>query len=423
MRMRILIVASLAVAACQQGEKTKLDPNAAAAKAANGSGSADAIDLDSKDVLARAPSHRVWVKHVLISWKDLGDAYGGHQDARGAGRTNAEAAALARDIVAKLRANPAAIDDLAKQSSEDPGSSHTGEPYEVKDASPYVPEFKQLALRLSPNEVAIVRTKFGYHVMLRVAPPPADPLESADILKRPAKPGAAYVNHLLIGWKDSAGRYPDAKAATRSKEDADKLVKEVLAKASGGEDINKLIQTYSGEPEAQAGAQEPVQIDDDTPFLDEFKDLALRLEVGEVGATKTPIGWFVLKRVAPPPADPLESTDILGREPPADKAKVKHILLGWTGHSKDPRGEKRDRNTLEQLVKSTVAKLKGGAKIEPLMADLSEDPGSAKAGTAYDVTPVSQFVTPFRNLSLRLKVGEVGVVKTEFGIHIIERME
>ena len=83
----------------------------------------------------------------------------------------------------------------------------------------------------------------------------------------------------------------------------------------------------------------------------------------------------------------------------------------------------RDRAALEKLVKTTVASLKKGTKIEPLMADLSEDPGSAKSGEGYDVTPDAGFVPPFKNLSLRLKVGEVGVVKTDFGIHIIQRVE
>jgi parvulin-like peptidyl-prolyl isomerase len=104
--------------------------------------------------------------------------------------------------------------------------------------------------------------------------------------------------------------------------------------------------------------------------------------------------------------------------------KVKHILLGWKEvNAKDPRSLTRDRATLEKLVKDTVAKLQGGAKIEPLMSELSEDPGSAKDGKSYDVSPTAQLVPPFKNLSLRLKVGETGVVKSDFGIHIIQRVE
>ena len=69
------------------------------------------------------------------------------------------------------------------------------------------------------------------------------------------------------------------------------------------------------------------------------------------------------------------------------------------------------------------AKIQKGAKIEALMAELSEDPGSAKSGEGYDVTPDAGLVPPFKNLGLRLNPGEVGVVKSEFGIHIIQRVD
>src|ERR1051325_8339564 len=101
------------------------------------------------------------------------------------------------------------------------------------------------------------------------------------------------------------------------------------------------------------------------PMFDNFGKLILGLKLDEVGAVKSPLGWHVIKRVPPPPPDALESSDILKREPQTQKAKVKHILLGWkdnNGGGDDPRGKARDRATLEKLVKDTVAKLKGGAK-------------------------------------------------------------
>jgi parvulin-like peptidyl-prolyl isomerase len=161
-----------------------------------------------------------------------------------------------------------------------------------------------------------------------------------------------------------------------------------------------------------------------------FKNLSLRLKLGEAGMAKTPLGWHIVKRVPPPPPPPppapdsLDSRDILKREPVTKVAKVKHILLGWTdAHAQDDRGAKRSRADLEKLVKETMARLKKGEKIEPLMAELSEDQGSAKTGTSYDVTPEAGLVQPFKDLSLRLKVGEIGAVKTTFGIHIIQRTE
>jgi parvulin-like peptidyl-prolyl isomerase len=400
-----------------------------------GSGSAappvEAKDIDSKDILARTETApEVQVKHVLLAWNGM-TAPRGQLDPRAAKRSNAETAALAQDIAAKLKAKPDQIDDLVKQYSEDPGSAASGEAYTVKPSSRFVPEFKNLAIRLKENEAGIVKTMFGYHVILRVPPPAADPLESADIMARPAETGPVFVQQVLIGWKDTMltkSGQGDARAKDRSKADADKLVKEVLDKARAPKaDMVKLMKQYSEDPTSKDSARvdqvtADMQINE---LFDNFKKLVLRLKVDEVGVVKSPLGWHIVKRVAPPPPDPLESAAILKRDPQTESAKVKHILLGWTGAHPpdDEKGAKRDRATLDKLVKDTVAKLTKGAKIEPLMASLSEDPGSAKDGKSYDVTPTAGLVPPFKNLSLRLKVGEVGVVKSDYGIHIIQRVE
>jgi parvulin-like peptidyl-prolyl isomerase len=394
-----------------------------------GSGS-DAVmaaqDIDSKDLLARTEEAKeVFVKHVLLGWKELSAVYQGQMDPRAGKRTNAEAAKLAQEIAAKLKANPDSIDALVKESSEDPGSL-AGDPYTVKADSPFVPPFKSLALRLKEKEVGIVRTEFGYHVMVRVPPPAPDPLESVDILKREAGAGPVHVLHVLVGWKDTAASRTgrgDPRALKRSKEEADKLAKQVFDKARGNADMIKLMKEHSEDPGVKENTNS-YEIAADTQFVEPFKNLALRLKLNEVGMVKTPFGWHVMKRVAPPPPDPLESADILKREPLGTTAKVKHILLGWTGSNpRDERAKKRDRAALDKLVKATVAKLAKGDKIEPLMAELSEDPGSASNGNSYDVTPDAPFVPPFKALSLRLKPNEVGVVKTDFGIHIIQRVE
>jgi parvulin-like peptidyl-prolyl isomerase len=391
---------------------------------------APAIDIDSKDILARpANPGPVDVKHVLIGWKDLGAAYHGQMDPRAAARTNAEAATLAMDIYQQLRAKPDEIDNLVQKVGEDPGAKG-GDPYTVDANAQFVPEFKKLALRLQPKEVGIVKTNYGYHIIERIPPPPPDPLESADILARPATTEGlpVSVQHVLISWKDvlaaKQGGKLDPRAQNRTKEDADKLAKETLDKARGGADFGKLMKDVSEDPGSKdTGRSYEVDADGAGPTA-HFEQMAMRLKVGEVGIAKTGFGWHVMKRVPPPPPDPLDSQDILKRTTVADKVKVKHILLGWKDvHAKDPRGIARSREDLEKLVKDTVAKLQKGDKIEPLMASLSEDPGSAKTGEAYDVSPTAQLVPPFKNLSLRLKVGEVGVVKSDFGIHIIQRTE
>ncbi len=418
-----------AAAGCQRAKKGADNKTPVSGGTVTGTPtSAAVIDLDSKDILARTElATESEIKHVLIGWKGMGRST--------SERSNADAAKLAKDLVAQLKADPSKIDALMKQYSEDPGSKDTGRIYPVTPEAGLVAPFKALGLRLKLGEVGIVKTDFGYHVMLRVAPPPPDPLESAEILGRPAGTAEVSVQHVLIGWKDTpsaAQGMSDPRAQTRTKADADKLALEILAKVKAGEDMAGLMKQYSEDP----GSKDNAQVYPVSPggrMVPPFQNLSLRLAMGEAGMVKTDFGWHIIKRVTPPPPPPppppptpdkLDSVAILARQPVTEKAKVKHILLGWTDvNAGDPRGAKRTRAELEALVKKTVADLKKGAKIEPLMKSLSEDPGSAAAGTSYDVDPAAGLVAPFKNLSLRLKLNEVGIVKTQFGIHIIQRTE
>jgi hypothetical protein len=127
-----------------------------------------------------------------------------------------------------------------------------------------------------------------------------------------------------------------------------------------------------------------------------------------------------------PPPPELQSNDILDREQRTYKADVKHILIGWKGHGdasrQDERAKKRTRAEADALVEQLFAQLENGAPIEALMQQYSEDPGSIN-GNSYEVEPGGQLVLEFRRLSLRLDVGEVGIVLSDFGWHIIKRIE
>jgi peptidyl-prolyl cis-trans isomerase D len=119
------------------------------------------------------------------------------------------------------------------------------------------------------------------------------------------------------------------------------------------------------------------------------------------------------------------SADILAREPVANQAKVKHILIGWKDleSAQDPRAQKRTKQEAEALVRSLMKQIEAGADFDMLMKQHSEDPGSASSGRAYDVAPDAQLVIEFKQLGLRLNVGEVGVVQSDYGFHIMKRIE
>ncbi|HWO25834.1 MAG TPA: peptidylprolyl isomerase [Kofleriaceae bacterium] len=131
----------------------------------------------------------------------------------------------------------------------------------------------------------------------------------------------------------------------------------------------------------------------------------------------------------PPPMSPVVSRDILEREPVANTAQVKHILISWKDLADtyqgrmDQRAAKRDKAAAEAEVKSIVEQLRGGADFDTLMKAHSEDPGSASTARAYAVSPDAQLVIEFRQISLRLKVSEFGVCQSDFGFHIVKRIE
>jgi hypothetical protein len=125
----------------------------------------------------------------------------------------------------------------------------------------------------------------------------------------------------------------------------------------------------------------------------------------------------------------IQSNDILEREPVTASAEVKHILIGWGELSDaydgqmDPRAAKRTRAAADQLAVDLLGKVRGGQAIEPLMAEFSEDPGSATDGAAYPVTDDGRMVPEFTRLSLRLNLGEAGLVLSPYGWHIIQRVK
>ena len=157
--------------------------------------------------------------------------------------------------------------------------------------------------------------------------------------------------------------------------------------------------------------------------------LALLLTACGPGA---PGGPMTNKLTTPEPSgatSTVVSADIMAREPLSNTAQVKHILIGWKELADqyqgriDARAGKRSKVDAETTVKSLVGQIKAGGDFDTLMKANSEDTGSAATGRPFTVTPDAQLVIEFRQLSLRLKVGEVGVCESDYGFHIIKRYE
>ena len=122
----------------------------------------------------------------------------------------------------------------------------------------------------------------------------------------------------------------------------------------------------------------------------------------------------------------IQSNDIMARDARANRTHVKHILIGWKdleGRSIDARAKMRSRQDADTLAQDLLARLQKDEAIEPLMAEFSEDEGSAEDGDSYEVRPDSELVFEFKRLGLRLDVGESGMVLSKFGWHVMKRVK
>lgn len=101
-----------------------------------------------------------------------------------------------------------------------------------------------------------------------------------------------------------------------------------------------------------------------------------------------------------------------------DSVKAKHILIG----TYDPRTQqpKLDEATAKKRIDSIEALIKGGANFDSLAVKLSDDEGSAVKGGDLGFFGQGSMVKEFNDFCFEKRTGEMGVVKTQFGYHLIK---
>jgi len=102
----------------------------------------------------------------------------------------------------------------------------------------------------------------------------------------------------------------------------------------------------------------------------------------------------------------------------ADSASVRHILIATV----DPRSGQliRPDSVGKSLADSIERAIKSGADFGALVAKYSDDQGSKSKAGVYDYFPQGQMVIPFNDYAFDNAVGTKGVVKTDFGYHVVE---
>ncbi|MEH6535158.1 MAG: SurA N-terminal domain-containing protein [Psychroserpens sp.] len=141
-----------------------------------------------------------------------------------------------------------------------------------------------------------------------------------------------------------------------------------------------------------------------------FADTLFNLNVGDVYGPYKDNGVIKLTKM------------VAARQIP-DSAKVRHILIPHIGANRAPADAQTEadaRKTADSVLKIVRA---NRSKFPEFVTALSSDEGSIENGGEYDFHPITQMVKPFSDFEFLNNVGDIDVIPTQFGFHIIEILD
>lgn len=94
--------------------------------------------------------------------------------------------------------------------------------------------------------------------------------------------------------------------------------------------------------------------------------------------------------------------------------RASHILISAPAGS-----SQKEMDAAKAKADDILKKLKGGANFAALAKQYSDDPGTKNNGGDLGFFPRGEMVKPFEDAAFRLKPGELTIVQTQFGYHIL----
>lgn len=200
-----------------------------------------------------------------------------------------------------------------------------------------------------------------------------------------------------------------------TKKDMQKVAEEFKTKKAGEDSTFVISQAASRNFDVTYHAKGTLSPEIDTTMF--------KAEIGTVVGPYTENGSFVISK-------------LVGIKNAADSAKVRHILISYKGAGASPdvtRTKERAKAEADSLL--TILKKErnkfgefvdkysddNGKKMPPNKKEGEEYPG--KGGDYGWMNANSGFVEPFKNAGLDGKKGDLVVVETQFGYHIIEVLD
>jgi parvulin-like peptidyl-prolyl isomerase len=174
----------------------------------------------------------VWLSHIAVMHRGSQPARSGLRAGAWSpdtlpDRSREEAYEIARGLLTRLRANPAAFADLARAHSDDVVTSARGGSLGGVHAERLPWSFLDALAALRPGQVSeVVETPMGFHILLMRSPPPAEEVSGARIVVR---------------YQSTAGEAPSG----RSRGEALQLAASLAAQARAGADFSDLVRRHS----------------------------------------------------------------------------------------------------------------------------------------------------------------------------------
>lgn len=238
------------------------------------------------------------------------------------------------------------------------------------------------------------------------APEPEPAVASPAVPKYPpGEADEACAKIVVVAWQGAEDAAP---TVTRDHAAARTRAEELRNKLSSGTDFSVLA-AESDEPKTRAkgGAMGTYTRDSWPDKYAALQEVVFGLGIGETAATvEHPHGFVVAQRCA------------------VEKVHTRHILVRYKGAKNAEAKIKRARAEAERLAGEIAEALKKpGADFEAMAKKRSED-GSAERGGDLGSVGRGMFAPPFEAAAFALAPGEVSaVVETDFGFHLIQRVE
>jgi hypothetical protein len=123
-------------------------------------------------------------------------------------------------------------------------------------------------------------------------------------------------------------------------------------------------------------------------------------------------------------APPAASTSSSAAKAAPSKIIARHVLVQWMGCKRADSNIVRSKDQARAVAQDVLRRLKAGEDFARVVLDFSDEPGAGRRGGSLPPFGRGTMDKAFEDAAFALAPGELsGIVESEFGFHVIQRLE